>query len=199
MPITQSAPGDSYLLYFECTLTNAGADWAVVKMFLLSLLRASIRWERSGSPVRCWNLGAAILLVAAGALAEFSKANVTVLAQFQAGGNHHAVNIDAGLPLKLEQHIHGACIVCSAAENPAATTQDSAGEGLDQARGLFCGDGLHLHGPGNVDCMSCILGWQHEFHTCFIGAGKHSIIVVAESNGSCPALRHLCARRGPSA
>ena len=107
------------------------------------------------------NLGAAILLVAAGALAEFGKADVPALAQFQAGGDHHAVNIDAGLPLKLEQHIHGAGIVCSAAENPAATTQDCAGESLDQARRLFDGDGLHLHGPGNAHHLSCVAGWQH--------------------------------------
>src|ERR1035437_10956323 len=77
------------------------------------------------------NIGTALLLVVAGALAEFSKTDVPALAQFQAGGDHHAVNINAGLPLELEQHIHGAGIVCSAAENPAATAEDCAGEGLD--------------------------------------------------------------------
>src|ERR1035438_5821831 len=118
--------------------------------------------------------------MAAGALAELGKADVAALTQFQAGGDHDAVNIDADLALEFKQHIHGAGIACSAAEDPSATAQDCAGEGLDQARGFFDGDGLHLHGPGNAYHLSCVAGLQYLSHSRLIGEGERSITIVAE-------------------
>ena len=43
--------------------------------------------------------------VPARALAELSKADMPVLAQFQSSRDQHAVDINACLPLKLEQHV----------------------------------------------------------------------------------------------
>ena len=102
------------------------------------------------------DLAAAILLVAAGALAEFGEADMPALAQLQAGGDHDAVDIDAGLPLELEEHVHGAGIVCAAAEDPSATAEDRAGQDLNQPRGVLDGDGLHLHRPWNADGLRSV-------------------------------------------
>jgi hypothetical protein len=71
-------------------------------------------------------------MMAARALAELGKADVPALAQFQPGGDHHAVNIHAGLPLELEQHAHRAGIVGAAAQHPAAAAENCAGERLHQ-------------------------------------------------------------------
>lgn len=102
------------------------------------------------------NLGATILLVAAGALAELGKTKVPALVKFQAGCNHHTINIHAGLALEFEQHAYGSGIVCAAAENPAPAAQDGASEVLDETRGLLDGDGLHLHSPRNARRSFCI-------------------------------------------
>ena len=48
------------------------------------------------------------MCVAAGTLAKLGKADMAVLAQLQAGGNQHAVNIHTGLTLELEEHVDGA-------------------------------------------------------------------------------------------
>ena len=78
------------------------------------------------------DLRAAFLLMAAGALAELGKADMPVLAQFQPGGDQHAVDVHAGLALELEEHAHRACIVSAAAQNPAATAENCTRENLDQ-------------------------------------------------------------------
>ncbi len=96
---------------------------------------------------------AAILLMAAGALAEFGEPDVAGLIQLESGGNQQAVDVEACLALKLEQHAHGAGIAGSAAKNPPATTEDGAGEGLHQSRRFFDRDGFHFQGPGN-DCRA---------------------------------------------
>ena len=83
-------------------------------------------WHRKGLDfeIDAGDLRAAILLVAAGALAKLGEADVPVLAQFEAGGNEHAVDVEAGLALELEQHAHRAGVAGAAAQNPAAAAED---------------------------------------------------------------------------
>lgn len=101
-------------------------------------------------------LRAALLGMVAGALAEFGKADMPVLAQFQAGGDQYAVYIYTCLTLKLEEHRDRAGFVRSTAEHPTAATENGTGEGLDQAARLLDGDRLHLQCPGNTDCAFCV-------------------------------------------
>ena len=100
---------------------------------------------------RCWqSLSRSPRLLAARALAKLREADVAALAEFQSRGDQNAVDVDAGLALKLEEHVHDPGVVCAAAQHPAATAEDRAGEGLDEARRLFGGDGPHLHCPGKA-------------------------------------------------
>ena len=67
----------------------------------------------------------AICWLAARALAEFGKADMPALAQFQPGGNQHAVNIHAGLPLELEQHAHRARYRWRRGSEPSRRSRES--------------------------------------------------------------------------
>lgn len=92
----------------------------------------------------------AIAELVSGALAKFGEPDMAGLAELYPCGDEDAINIDAGLALKLEQHVDGAGIAGPAAQNPASATKNGTGEGADEARGLDLGDRLHLQGPG--DC-----------------------------------------------
>ena len=83
--------------------------------------------------VHAGNLCAAVGLVIAGALAEFREADVAVLAEFKAGGDENAVDVHAGLALKLKQHGYGPGIVGAPAEHPTTAAQNSSGEDFDKA------------------------------------------------------------------
>ncbi len=120
--------------------------------------------------------------MAAGALAEFGKANMPALAQFQPGGDQHTVNIYAGLPLELEQHVHRAGIVGAAAQNPSAAAENCACESLDQPRWLLYGDGLHLHRPGNAHRLYRVDSGIFSL-TTVLSEPAASITYVQESNG----------------
>jgi len=116
-------------------------------------------------------------------LAELGKTDVSALAQLQSGGDHQAVNIHTSLALELEQHVHRAGVICAAAENPAATAQNCACEGLNQPRRLFDGDGLHLHRPGKAKRLRFVVARYCSHHTCLIGVTQRSLTIVPESNG----------------
>jgi len=107
------------------------------------------------------NFAAAILLVAAGALAEFCKSDVPALTQFQAGCNQYTVNLEASLALEFEKHADSAAIVCATAEDPAAAAQNRASESLYQPRGFFDGDGLHLNCPRDAHRLLYVLDRRH--------------------------------------
>ena len=72
------------------------------------------------------DLCTAVALIAASALTEFSKSNVSIWAKFDTRRNEHAVNVDASLALEFEEHVYSAGIVCSAAQNPAPAAEDGA-------------------------------------------------------------------------
>jgi len=96
------------------------------------------------------DLGGAPVILVAGAGAEFCKADVAGLAELDSRGNEDAVDIDAGLPLKFEEHVDDAGVGGPAAENPASAAEDGPGEGCDEARWLDLRDGFHLQNPGCV-------------------------------------------------
>ena len=60
------------------------------------------------------DLGAAIALTAAGALAKLGEPDVARLAELKPRRNQDAIDIDAGLPFKFKQHADSAGIVCTA-------------------------------------------------------------------------------------
>src|SRR5580692_3984467 len=100
------------------------------------------------------NLSATFLQLAARALAKFGESNMPGLTQVDSGGNQHTVNIHANLPLKFEQHVHRACIVCAPAQYPAATGKDCTRKRTHEMRWLVTADSLHLHRPRYVCCLS---------------------------------------------
>jgi len=127
---------------------------------MLSPLRINLAGKGLDLQIDAGNLGAAILLVAACTQAEFGKADVPTLAQLQAGGDQHAVNLNAGLALEFKQDGHRTGIVGATAENPAATAKNGSGEGLDQSRGLFDRNSVDLHRPGGTNRRCCIASWH---------------------------------------
>jgi len=74
------------------------------------------------------DFSADVVEVAAGALAEFSEAQVGELAEFEADGDEDGVHVHAAHSLEFEEHVDGAGVVCAAAEDPAAAAEDGAGE-----------------------------------------------------------------------
>ena len=108
------------------------------------------RRKRLDFQIDAGDIAAAFLGVAARALAEFGETHVAVLVQLQAGGDEHAVDIEACLALEFEQHAHHAGVAGAAAEDPAAAAKDAAGECFHQARGLFGRNRFHFQRPGNV-------------------------------------------------
>src|SRR4051812_47542076 len=92
------------------------------------------------------------------------------------------------MALKFKEQIHQAGVGGAAAENPPAAPQDSPGEGLDQARRLFEGDGLHLQRPGNAWSSLRAPFCPVDPHARFIGGGLGGMMVVPESNESWPCL-----------
>ena len=79
-------------------------------------------WKSLDFKVDAGDVGSAILMAVAGALAEFSKADVPVLTELQPGRNEDAVDVDAGLTFELEEHIDCSGIVGAAAEHPTANS-----------------------------------------------------------------------------
>lgn len=140
------------------------------------------------------DLVAAILLLRSSALAKLSKANMAILAEFNSGGDQHAVDIHASLTLELEQHVDQSGLVCSTAQNPPATTKDRTGEGADKARWVFHGDSLHLHRPGYAFRRPCVLARHSPPPNAHIGAGCNGFTHVPESNGAWPSLKHHVGR-----
>jgi hypothetical protein len=118
------------------------------------------------------------------ALAELGKAQMIVAAQLDAGRDENGVDVDAGMAFEFEQDIHGACIIRSTAQDPTPAAQDAAGQGLHQAAGLFCGDGLHLDCPGH-DWRSLKIGDRSDLsHEGFIGMEGDPLTPVREWNGN---------------
>ena len=86
-------------------------------------------WERLYFQIDAGNLGAAIPQAVSRALAEFSQADMSELAQLKPRRNQNTVNLQTSLPLKLKQHAHSTGIVGAASQHPAATAKYGAGEG----------------------------------------------------------------------
>ena len=83
------------------------------------------------------------------ALAQFSETNVSLLAEFDARCDQDAVDVDARMALKLEEHIHQAGISRSPAQHPTPAAQDRPCERLNEPPRFVCRDGSHLQGPGD--------------------------------------------------
>lgn len=66
------------------------------------------------------NLGPAVFLMIAGAVAELSKTDVSVVTQLQPSRNQQAVDIDTSLALELEEQVYHTGIAGPAAQDPAA-------------------------------------------------------------------------------
>ena len=129
------------------------------------------------------NLRAAIPLLAARALAQLGQADVPVLAEFQPRSNQDRVDVDAGLPLELEQHVDPPAVVCASAQYPSPAAKNRAGQQLNQPRRLLDGDCLHLQRPGDAQSLPWIRFRHLQLHVLFIGDGRLWMKAVAESNG----------------
>jgi len=121
--------------------------------------------------------------VVAGALAKLGEADVAILAKFQARGDEDAIDIDAVLALKLEEHVDESCVVGSPAQHPASAPENCAGKGLNKAGRLLNGDSLHLHRPGNAQRLSGIIGQHASPHRLLIGEEEGNVNCVQELNG----------------
>jgi hypothetical protein len=63
-------------------------------------------------------------------LAQFRKADMRPLAQFEARGNQDAVDFQAGSPFEFKHDVDQARVTCTPAQHPTPTSEDCAGEGL---------------------------------------------------------------------
>lgn len=93
------------------------------------------------------DFAADVIEVAAGALAELGEAQVSELAQLKAGSDQDRIHVDAALAFEFEEHGDDAGVIGSSAQHPSTAAEDGAGQGQNDARGLFEGGGSHLHGP----------------------------------------------------
>jgi hypothetical protein len=139
--------------------------------------------KRLNFKIDAGNLRTAVSNLAARALAKFGEPDVSALAQFQAGGDQHAVNVDTRLAFKLKQHAHAACVVGAPAQDPAPATQNRPRERLDKPRRLRTGNGLHLHRPGNGERLPHFEVRHAQPHCWVIGAPAKCFTAVPESNG----------------
>ena len=131
--------------------------------------------ERVDFNVHADDFAAALFNMAAGALAEFGKPHVSLLAELQACGDEHRININAVVALKLKQHIDNSKVAGAPAEDPATIGEKRAGKDLNHARGFFPRSGLHLEGPEGA--LSCFRGCQGEcIHVGFIGIGRRELM-----------------------
>src|SRR5208282_2974868 len=103
------------------TIENQGADGARlvcywrsrlqwIRCFRLGRPRSlhddDLRWKSLNLEIDAGDLRTAISLLAARALAKFGEPDVAALAEFQPRRNHDRVDVDTGLPLEFEQHVH---------------------------------------------------------------------------------------------
>ena len=136
----------------------------------------------------------AFRFAAARALAEFGEAYMPDLAQFEARRYEHTVDIQTCLAFEFEGQIHSSRVTCPTAEHPAATSKNSACEGLDEARRFFRTYGFHLQSPGKTAHLSCSPFCPDDPHARSIGCEIRSLTFVLESNGVWPLLKHENAR-----
>ena len=169
--------------------------------YLFPVLSAKRRYRSSDCVAReglyfevnAGNLTPAVGMVIPGAMAEFREAYMSVLAEFNAGCNKNAVDVDAGLALKFKEQIHNAGISGAATQNPAAASKNCTGKCADQARWFNHGHGLDFEGPRHFD-RPCRITLQHiEPHNAYIGRPHRNLSAVLESNVFCPALEQAWA------
>jgi len=130
-------------------------------------------------------------MVTACALAEFCKSQVTHPAKLDSRSHKAAVNIHAGLPLKLEKQVDRAAVCRTAAEHPTARADDYAGESAEEARRLFKRNRLQMNGPGDSG-LALRVYWQH--------GGSHTLVIsdrTDESRVCCGVKRRMAAFETP--
>jgi len=111
------------------------------------------------------DLSAAVVVMAFCALAEFGEAEMRELAEFESDRDEDGVDIDAVHAFELEEHIDGAVVVSSTAEDPSAAGKDSAREGVDERIGVAHGCGLRVEGPGKaLPRKDRLDGWRNHYH-----------------------------------
>src|SRR5579863_3565471 len=129
------------------------------------------------------DLSGAVGEMAARTLAQLSETDVAGLAELNARGDDHGVDVDAELALEFKEHGDGAGVAGSAAEHPAAASKDGAGKRLHEVGGLNGRNGLHLHRPGIGDGDPFDLLVCDKHFSRFIGGGRDAARIVPESHG----------------
>lgn len=116
------------------------------------------------------------------ALAEFSKANVAGLTQFEPGRDQNAVDFETSLTFEFEEHGDRSRVAGSAAQYPPAAAKDRTREDAGHARRIFARYRLHLHRPGDTRCLPLVM--CRHLHNLVIGEGADGLKAVAELNGA---------------
>ena len=115
------------------------------------------------------NLLLALFLDHARALAQFCKAEVRTLAQFQACCNQNAVNLETGSPFEFEQDVDQSRVTCTSAQYPASASEDRPRKGLHSPARLVPRDCPHLQSPWNHSRLEWIAEGRSLSHARLIG------------------------------
>ena len=103
------------------------------------------------------------------ALTKIGEETVCLRAQFQSCADEDAIDFQAVTALKFEKQRQLALLICAATEDPAAGSENCAGEVLSKGAWLLSGKSLHFHGPGDHRKRRKIPGWHLLNHTNPIG------------------------------
>ena len=132
-------------------------------------MRCHSSWEGLNLQVDARNLIAAFQVMISCALAKFSEAHMAVLAQFDPGCNQNAVDINAGMTLKLKQQVHYALISRASAQDPTTAPEYGAGQSPHQARRVHDRHGFHFESPRDGSRFRGIIRRHVEPHFRIIG------------------------------
>lgn len=116
----------------------------------------------------------AVASLIARALAQFSETDMPGLAELDSGGNQKAVDLNARTPLEFKEHVNHSVVAGTAAEHPAAASQDAPSNYADQPRRFNRRHSFHLQRPGE-EGRTVSFGLQHgKPHTPLIGLPRQS-------------------------
>jgi hypothetical protein len=140
----------------------------------LGIVAGQFDLRRLNFKIYAHNLLPAFFLNHARTLAQFRKADVRALAQFQTRRNQNAVNLKAGASFKFKQDIDQARVTCASAQNPAPAAEYRARDGLHSPARLIPRDRTHLQSPWNQPRLEWIAKSRSLSHARLIGRGART-------------------------
>lgn len=144
--------------------------------------RLGARWLRQrrglNLEIHAHNLVRRTLPTKYGALAKLRELQVGRSAQFHAGSDKDAVDLQARSPLEFKEQVYQAGISRAAAQHPPATCEDRPSHSLNQAARFLAGNRSNLHRPGNRHGLHFVARNRLWSHVLLIGGAAPDLRAV---------------------